>query len=261
VAATDSAAGTSSLTGGWLTVAQQNAETGYPANPVYPGPITANHADPGPADPGKSGPPQGTAAPPIPPTGVVPLVDLSGGEAGDTVALLGNSGPIADFDSSAGGAFAPSGAIADTHGYDTGGTDRKEHVPIASNPGWWRRILTGQTFNRQAQVTDNAGWQINSINGRTDLDQYQGQNANAYDPFVIPYSERPIHANFAAEAAPVDPIATAYGIQGSLPDMYGLGGQGDYAYTSPPDPSVTVVPEGAPVPAYEPVVGMEYVSG
>lgn len=259
MAATSPATG-SAITGGWLTVAEQNQVLGYPNNPEYPGPVTGDHADPGAEDPGRSGPPQGSAPPPIPSTGAVPVTDLSGGEAGDTVAQLGNSGPVADFDSSAGGPGMSSGPIADTHGYDTGGTDRKEHVPLASSPGWFRRILTGQTFNRQAQVTDNAGWQVNAANGRTNLDQYQGQNANGYDPFTIPYSERPVLANFAASAYPVDPIATAYGVDGDLADMYAQGGQGDFGYTSPPDPSVTVVsPEGTP--AYEPVVGMEYVSG
>lgn len=259
MAATPGATGSGSFTGGWLTVAQQNAVIGYPNNPEWPGPVSTDHADAGPTDPGKSGPPSGSPPPPIPSTGPVQVVDTSGGEAGDLVGLLGNSGPIADFDSNAGAPFAPSGPIAPTHGFDTGGTYRTEFVRPPQSPGWFRRVLTGQTFNRQAQVTDNAGWAQLAVNGRTDLDQYQGQDADAYDPFTIPYSERPLLANFAAEAYPVDPITTAYGVDGGLADMYAQGGQGDYAYTSPPDPSVTVAaPAGG---SYEPIAGMEYVSG
>ncbi len=55
------ATGTSSFTGNWLTVAEQNATTGYPDAPEWPGPVNENHQDPGPADPGRSGPPSGMA--------------------------------------------------------------------------------------------------------------------------------------------------------------------------------------------------------
>jgi hypothetical protein len=260
VAATDGATGTAALSGGWLTVAQQQAVLGYPDNPEYPGPVTTDHADPGVADPGKSGPPAGTS-PPVPSTGAVPVTDLSGGTITDTAAMLGHSAPVAAFDSNAGDWFAPPGPIADTHSYDTGGTGRTEHVPVPRSPGWWRRTATGQTFNRQSQVTDTAGWAQLAANGRVNLNQDQGQNADAYDPFTIPYSERPLRANFAASAYPVDPLASVYGVDGDLADMYALGGQGNYGYTSPADPVISVTtPAGSPQ-GYEPVIGMEYVSG
>jgi hypothetical protein len=191
----------------------------------------------------------------------MPQPDLSGGVIADTVADTGHSAPIADFDSSAGDPFAPSGPIADTHGYDTGGTQRKENVPLPSSPGWFRRILTGQTFNRQAQVTDDKGWALPAVNNRQNLDQYQGQDADGYDPFVIPYSERPLKANFAAEAHPVENIGGPYGPDGTLPDMYASGGQGDFGYTAPPDPSVTLQPSASSAPAYASDLGMEYLSG
>jgi hypothetical protein len=215
----------SSLAGAWLTAAESDSITGYPAQETYPGATGENHLDAGVADPGRSGPPQGQAQPPIPSTPGVPLTDLSGGEAGDTQATtLGRSAPMAAFDSSAGDAFAPSGPIADTHCDGTGGTDRKAHVPLARSPGWFRLTLRGQTWNRQAQVTDNKGWQLNSPNDRTNLDEIQGQNANGYDPFVIPYSERPVRANFAAEAYPVNNEGGVYAVDGSLPNMGALGG-------------------------------------
>ena len=254
--------GTSSFTGGWLTVAEQNATTGYPDAPEWPGPVSENHQDPGPADPGRSGPPAGAPPPPIPSTGTVPLADLSGGMAGDTVAtVFGYSAPMGPtFAQDT--PFAPSGPVADTHGYDTGGTDRHEHVPIPRSPGWWRRTLTGQTYNRQAQVTDTAGWDQNAANDRTNLGQDQGQNADAYDPFTIPYSERPIKANFAAEAYPLDYIGGPYGPDGSLPDMAAFGGQGNFAYTAPPDPYVTTTaPAGVSTSSsYEPASGLEFIN-
>ena len=259
MAATDGATGTAAITGGWLTVAQQQAVTGYPDNPEWPGPITTDHQDPGTADPGKSGPPSGTS-PGIPSTGPVPVVDVSGGVITDQVGSLGHSAPVADFDSSAGQPFAGSGPIAATHGYDTGGTARTEHVPIPQSPGHWRRTATGQTFNRQSQVTDTAGWAQNTANGRTDLNQDQGQNADAYNPFTIPYSERPIRANFAAVAYPLDGIPGVYGVDGDLSDMYPLGGQGNFGYTSPADPVVTIqAPQGASADYAS--LGAEWASG
>lgn len=258
MAATDSAVGTSSLSGAWLTTAQERAVIGYPDNPEWPGPVSENHADPGPADPGRSGPLNGPV-PDIPYPGALPAPDVSGGVVTDQVAGLEHSAPIAAFDSNA-LAFGPPGAIADTHGNDTGGTQRKEAVPLPKSPGWWRRTLSGQTWNRQAQVTDNADWNISAPNARTDLDQYQGQDADGYHPFTIPYSERPLRANFAAEAHPITDAAGGYTPSGALSDMAGVGGQGNYAYTAPPDPSATVQPAAA-APASQPVLGMEYVSG
>lgn len=263
MAATSSALGGSQgLTGGWLTAAESDAITGYPVQETWSGVTGENHHDAGTANPGRSGPPQGTPAPPIPPTGSVPLVDLSGGEDGDTqAAAYGYSAPMAPFDSSAGAPFAPSGPIADTHCYDTGGTARKEHVPVPRSPGWFRLTLRGQTFNRQAQVTDTAGWDQNVPNDRTNLDEIQGQNANGYDPFVIPYSERPVRANFAATPYPVNAEGGVYGVDGALPNMAGLGGQGNFGYTPPPDPVVSLTPSAAPAPsAYASDIGMEYLT-
>jgi hypothetical protein len=265
MAATNGAlSGSQSLSGSWLTVAQQNQVVGGVVSPVYPGPVSENHENAGVVNPGKSGPPEGPPGPDIPATGQPQVLDLSGGEILDQVADLGHSAPIAPTFSQT-EPFAPPGPIQDTHGYDTGGTQRKEHVPVPRSPGWFRRVLTGQTFNRQAQVTDDKGWQVNTPNGRVNFDQTQGQNANGYDPFTIPYSERPIRANFAQEAYPVDGISSVYGVDGQLPDLAGQGGQGNLGYTSPPDPSVvlTTEPAGTPGPwsGAAPDIGMEYVSG
>lgn len=258
MAATDSATGTSSFAGGWLSVAQQNATIGYPDNPEWPGPVSENHGDVGtqpiPGRDGLSGAPYS----PVPEVPGERLVTIEGGNASDTVGLLGHSAPVADFDSNAGDPFAPMGAIADTHGYDTGGTDRTEQVPVPHSPGWFRRVMTGQTWNRQAQVTTTEGWAVSAPNDRQNLNQDQGQNADAYDPFTVPYSERPIKANYAHEAVPVETIGGPYGPDGNLADMAGLGGQGNYGYTSPPDPAVTLA---TPAGSSDQTLGMEYVSG
>jgi hypothetical protein len=253
--------GNSSFTGGWLTVAEQNATIGYPDNPEWPGPVSENHQDAGPTDPGRSGPPAGMPPPAIPPVGSAPVVDLSGGDAGDTQAtVFGYSAPMGPTFAQD-KPFGPSGPVADTHGYDTGGTARKDGVDQPRSPGWFRRTLSGQTFNRQSFNTTTSGWQVNAANGRTDLDQYQGQDADAYDPRWIPYSERPLKANFASEAYPVEDIGGPYGIDGDLADMTPLGGQGNYAYTSPPDPYVTTAaPAGTGDSSYEPASGLEFVN-
>ena len=250
----------STFTGGWLTTAEENAVVGSPATPIYPGPLTSNHADPGPADPGRSGPPVGGQAPGFPDQAYQD--DLRGGIISDTVAELGHSAPEAPTFSQV-KPFAPPGPIADTHGLDTGGTYRTQHVTQPRSPGWFRRVLTGQTNNRQAQVTDNAGWAQLAPNGRVDLDQYQGQAADGYDPAVIPYAERPVLANYAAEAFPVTLPPGGYIPDGALPDMAAQGGQGNFGYAAPPDPVVNVQapqPQQA-IPAVASMSGMEYISG
>lgn len=255
--------GSQGLSGGWLTVAQQNSVIGYPNNPEWPGPIPDTHGPgAGPLPPGRDGL-SGQAPPPIP---VVPgpqFPDLSGGQITDTVVeTFGEHGaPMAPAFSQA-EPFAPPGPIIDTHGYDTGGVERTEHVPVVHAPGWFRRVLTGQTYNRQSYTTTPEGWDVSAVNGRQDLDQYQGQNANAYDPFTIPYSERPIKANFAAEAFPIASGSGAYYPDGHLADMAGLGGQGNYGYTTPPDPAVITDPSvtaGQQVQA-SPLTGLEFLN-
>ena len=249
----------STLSGAWLTTAQQNSVVGYPAQETYPGPVSEPH---GPDSGGDvlnrnqplQGAPEGTSFPGevIPQTqGQGVLSDVQGDE-------LGHSAPIAAFDSNSGGPFAPPGPIADTHSQDTGGTYRTQNVPMPKSPGWWRRVITMQTFNRQAQVTDTAGWNQLAPNGRQDHIQDQGQNADGYDPKWLPYSERPRLAKLAVEAYPVQDAAGGYiPLSGPSPTTQ-MGGQGNLVYEAPPDPAVNVQP--APQQAgqpYDPI--MEYI--
>jgi len=253
------AAGLSTFSGAWLTTAQQDAVIGYPDAPEWPGPVSEDHAG-GPADlPGRAGPLTGQTAPEGFP-GEVITPNRAGGQVTDTVAALGHSAPMTDFASQT-EPFAPPGPIKDTHGMDTGGTYRTEHVPMPRSPGWWRRTVAMQTWNRQSQVTDTAGWQQNVPNDRRDLIQDQGQDAGGYDPKWLPYSERPLRAKFAAEAYPILDPAGGWTPQGALPDMAAMGGQGNYGYTAPPDPVVNVAPPPAAVPYAQSALGMEYVSG
>jgi hypothetical protein len=241
----------STLSGAWLTTAQQNAVIGYPAAETYPGPVSEPHDPVATGEPlirneALTGQPGGPAFPsePVPET-------PQGGVIGDTVGELWHSGPVASFDAQC-EPFAPPGPIAPTHGGDTGGTWRTEHFTEPSSPGWYRRTATMQTFNRQSFVTDTAGWEQTSPNDRQDLIQDQGQ---ALDPATrwLPYSERPITARFAAEAYPIlDPAGGPYNPSGQLTDLYAMGGQGNLVYEAPPDPQTNVIPAAAP--ASDPVM-------
>lgn len=221
--------------GAWLTQAQQDAAVGQVVTPVWPGPVSENHAGGPETVPGRD-PEGGQQASPIPPD-QADTVSGGGGhfaEYPDT----GHGGPVAPF-ATQGAFFGGSGPIVDTHSGDTGGVERKEHVIQPQAKGWFRRVLSGMTYDSQAQVTDTMGWRQNVPAGRTDLDQYQGQDADAYDPFLVPYSERPVHANFAYEAVPLTGTPGAYIPSGQLPEMIPTGGQGNLVYVEPDDPEMT----------------------
>lgn len=244
----------SSLSGAWLTTAEQNAVIGYPAAETYPGPVSEPHG------PIATGEPlvrnealTGLPAGPGYPAQEVPSL-AGGGVISDTVDQLGHSGPVADFAAQT-EPFAPPGPIAPTHGDDTGGTYRTENVLMPRSPGWWRRVLTMQTYNRQSFKTDDAGWQQLAVNGRQDHVIDQGQ---ALDPATrwLPYSERPVTAKYAAEAYPIqDPAGGPYNPSGQLSDMYAMGGQGNTVYEAPPDPQANVHSPVQMAPA-DPLAGL-----
>lgn len=241
-----------------LNVAQLNAVTGYPAQETYPGAITTDHSGTGQTEGNRVPGPGGGAAPPgFPSQAYQP--DLSSGEAGDSQAQFGHAAEIAPFDNQR-VPFAPPGVLDPVHTVDTGGTHRTEHVPMPRSPGWWRRTIGMQTFNRQSFVTDTSGWQQNVPNGRMDLNQDQGQNADGYHPFTLPYSERPIRAKFAYEAFPVETASSVYGVNAVLDGPQLMGGQGNTVYEAPPDPTVNVQPVQQTATS-QPTLGMEYVSG
>jgi hypothetical protein len=221
----------------WLTTTDENSPTGAQvATPVFPGPITGDHAGGPETIPGRS-PSGGQETGAIPPDVAADEI-ASGGGGYPEHDYSGHAGPISTFDVQA-APFAPPGAIAPTHTVDTGGVERHSRVIQPTAKGWMRRTLDGMTYdNLGPQVTDNLGFRQLAPTGRTDLDQYQAQNADAYDPFLVPYSERPILANYAAEVQPLDTPLDAYVPSGELPDMTPLGGQGNAVYEAPADPPV-----------------------
>lgn len=255
--AVGSALGGNTFNGAWLTTAEQAAVVGFPAQETYSGPVSEPH---GPEPTGEplvrnealTGQPAGPGYPsqPIPEIG-------AGGLISDTVAELGYSGPVASFDAQT-EPFAPSGPVADTHGLDTGGTYRTEHVPMPRSPGWYRRTAVMQTFNRQSFVTDDAGWRQNIPNARQDLNQDQGQALDAATRW-LPYSERPIQAKFAAEAYPILDAPGGYAPSGELAPPTQMGGQGNLVYEAPPDPSVNTTAAASQVTAPGAESWMEFI--
>jgi hypothetical protein len=228
-------------------VTQANVST-----PEYPGPITTDHAS-GPAyerPGGPQGPPSGSSATVSWFAHMPGFGDIPGDPAQEAAiaesAAYGHAAPQATFDSNAGGPHMSSGPIAmEIHGFDTGGTDRKFDVSQPNpGPGWWRRTLSGQTYNKQAQVTDTAGWNQSTPNDRTDHDQYQGHDANASQPRWIPYSERPVKLNIAHEAVPFgEDSHGAYAPSGQLGQVGPLFWTDEsVVYQSPPDPATSPPP-------------------
>lgn len=220
----------------WLTTAQEGGLSGAQvANPIYPGAVTTDHAGGSETVPGRD-PVGGQDASQLPPDTGSSDVSGGGGQFPE-YDYTGHSAPMADFDAQP-LPFAPPGPIADTHSEDTGGYNRRTYVAPPTAKGWMRRTLTGQTMDSQSYSYTPEGFRINVPAGRTDYDQYQGQDADAYDPFIIGYSERPIYANLAYESQAMTNAQNAYTPSGQLPDFTPTGGQGDALYVTPDDPPV-----------------------
>jgi len=219
---------------------------GSVATPLYPGPITGDHS----GGPETRAP--GSTAGPIPGTATIgyferkPVFEDIPGSAGNTGSDdYGHAGVISEFDSNAGEPFAQGlGPIADTHGFDTGGTTRKEYVLDPDASGWYRRTNTGEAMDHGVTY-DETGKIVTHPNGRINYDQYQGHNADGYDPKVIPYSERPIKLNVAHE--PVNHNSgntTPYEPQSQLsPVGPQFWTNTSNIYEAPPDPSASISPE------------------
>lgn len=233
------------LSSSWLSQAQEDAAVGKVESPIWPGPVTEDHSGGPETIPGRD-PVGGQDGSPIT-TDQIDYVSGGGGHFNE-FPHSGHAAPVAPF-ANQGDFLQGSGPVPDTHSHDTGGVERTERV-IMPNPGkWWRRILTGMTYDQQSQVTDTAGWRQNTATGRVDLDQYQGNDSDAYDPFQVPYSERPVYANFAYEPVALDTQPDAYTPDGQLPQMVATGGQGNAVYTEPADPEMTTPGTATAIPA------------
>jgi hypothetical protein len=218
-----------------------NSPAGYPVQEIWPGAVDASqYTDPGDIPPGApAGPPYGSwGAEPF--TETLPE-QAPGGGYQDTSWMTGHDAPQAAWDSSAGEPFAPSGAVDPLlHAEDTGAVFVHEYVVPAEIGKLTRRTAAGQTYNEVAPTQTEIGQ--TTPNGRTNLDQQQWHDPDGFNPWEIPYSERPIQNNLAYEA-----VATSsdggYGVAGALSDRSVY----DYAavaYESPPDPDVSVAPVG-----------------
>lgn len=223
---------------------QVNLDVAVPASERYPGAVDAAQYLPGSYEVpgGPAGPPFGEyAAEPF--TSSLPVLAPGGGYQ-DTAWMSGTDAPELAWDSSAGPAFAPSGALdPDLHGIDTGGVYVREYVVPAAIGSLTRATATGQTYDELANTRDTIGQ--NTPNGRQNQDQQQWHNPDGYDPWQIPYAERPIQNNVAWQNVPLDAVDSPYAVSGALSDRAPF----DYAavaYESPPDPSVATVPAQAP---------------
>lgn len=220
-----------------------NVASGQPAAETYPGALDpaphSGQADQNPTTPGGvTGPPYGSwQAQPF--TAVLPE-QAPGGGYQDTAWQTGHDGPQAAWDSQAGEPFAPSGPVsALLHAEDTGAVFRQEYVIPAAIGSLTRRTGAGQTTVRAGYgdqvLKDNAL----SPNNRVNLDQYQVHRGDdsGWNPWNIPYAERPVLNNLAFEAQPVEQSGSPYVPSGYLPDRSVY----DYAavaYEAPPDPYV-----------------------
>lgn len=214
------------------------------ASPIWPGAVNpVQYAEPGLltraqsiSGPGLPG--QQFAEPP-------PLPEGGAGGYQDTSWITGHDAPQAPWDSLAGPPFAPSGAIAaaDTHGQDTGAVFTHEHVTPPDIGQLTRRTLPGQTMNEVFRFDPVTGERLSVPNGRTNSDQYQEANCDAYDPVTVGYAERPVYNNLAYEAAAYTGPGV-YSPGGQLPDLspYGYAAA---AYQAPPDPAVNVIAPAA----------------
>jgi hypothetical protein len=220
-----------------------NTATGYPVTPRYPGALDAEQysapeADEGfPTTPGGPGEPTQSEGQPF--AAGLPHIAQGGGYA-DFASASGHDGPQVAWDSSAGGAFAPSAAVnPELHGTDTGGVFNREYVVPAAIGSLTRRSSPGQTTVRNGSGDQVTKDNVTAPNDRTNLDEYQNWNPDGYDPWEIPYSERPVLNNVAWEATAIDPTGMPYTPSGSLPDRSVYNEYPAMAYDAPPDPYVS----------------------
>jgi hypothetical protein len=221
-----------------------NNATNYPATERYPGALDASQYGPG-----QEETPGGPAGPVAAGTwGQQPfmsspdgMVEAAGGGYMDASPLTGHDGPQVPWDSSSGQPFAPSGALDPAlHGEDLGATFVKGYVIPASIGQLVRHTMTGQTTVTVVETQDLK--KTTAPNARLDLDQQQWHNPDGYNPWNVPYAERPIYNNLAHEAVPMQTLSTPYGVAGALPDRAPYDAGLAVAYEAPPDPAVTTVP-------------------
>lgn len=207
------------------------------ASPVYPGAVDPDTY----LNPGDLTRSQDIADGPLPGqefSATLPAPSEGGGYQ-DTSWETGHDAPQGPWDNQPYPGLPPGPVgYADTHGADTGAVYQAEHVVPPDIGRLTRRAIPGQTMNEVFQFDPVTGERLSVPNGRVNLDQYQAQNSDAFDPWEPGYSERAIYNNLAYEAA-AHTGTGIYSPDGSLPDL----APHDYAaqaYQAPPDPATSV---------------------
>lgn len=234
----------------WLSNANRPVEGTI--NPTWSGAVgvSEHQADSG-VNPQRGGPPSGGYDGTSSPFAAEYQPDpLDAGLVLDTTFLEGHEAPWPEAGSN-NQDFGYPGALPDLHSRDQGqyaAMQPRRGKPDA--PGYFYAQVPGQSYDSQAQVTDNAGWNINKTAPMRSSWQRSGQVLPDYQTTNwVPSVEQPYHAQLAQGPTVIMP-GTPLGPSGQVPDMSQMYDGTTVAATPPPPPSV---PTSVPLAqAYEP---------
>jgi hypothetical protein len=241
------------LTSQWLTNSNRPVEG--EVGPTWSGAIgVSEHQEQGTVNPQRGGPPaggyDGAASPfaaeyqPDPPTpGYVYDTTFTEGHEAPWPVAGGTAEP-----------FGESGAIGNAlHSRDQGSTAAmRPRNGNPSDPGYYYGQVPGQAYDSQAQVTDTAGWKINTPAPMRSSWQRSGQILPDNTPLWNPSAEQPYRVQLAQGPTAVVP-GTPLAPSGAVPDMSAMYDGTTVAAIPPSPPSVpTTVPT---TQAYEPGAG------
>jgi hypothetical protein len=123
--------------------------------------------------------------------------------------------------------------------------DQPENMALdLTGPGTVRVTLNQYAgYNAQAQVTDNAGWKVNTPSGRSSQRKLLGANGVGYEDQWYQTASRPVPARFAKVAVPNNsPEGTPGVLNGATLSNFAdinYGGSGNVAYSTPAPPATT----------------------
>jgi hypothetical protein len=237
------------LSGSWLSVGNLPVE-GTPS-PEWSGAIgVLEHQAEGTVNPQRGGPPAGGYDGTSSPFAAEYTPDpMTPGIIADATYLEGHEAPWPVAGSTDGHAIGN-----ELHGRDQGAYGaRMPRGGTPSAPGYFYQQVPGQSYDSQAQVTDNAGWKINTPAPMRSSWQRSGQNNPAYyESLWVPSEEHPYRVQLAQGPTAVVP-GTPLAPDGTVPDMSQMYDSTSVASTPPAPPSVpTTMPSTT---AYEPGAG------
>jgi hypothetical protein len=242
------------LGGSWLSVGNLPVE-GSPS-PEWSGAIgVTEHQAAGSVNPQRGGPPAGGYNGTSSPFAAEYTPDpAEPGIIADTTYLEGHEAPWPVAGSAQAEPFAPSGAVGnELHGRDQGAYGASQpRGGTPSAPGYFYAQVPGQSYDSQAQVTDNAGWKISTPAPMRSSWQRTGQVLPDNVPLWLPSIEHPYQVQLAQGPTAIVP-GTPLAPDGTVPDM-GQMYDGTTIASTPPTPPA--VPTTQPVSqAYEPGAG------